>query len=200
MHWSTCCSKAYVSTPDDRGHSWPLSAVGKVYRYFTVDHITCHAFLYACTQIFCRTSNSLCNHSMRAAKNWKAPIPFCAKCSAESSDVSGWLLIRSRGNLTFSQSTLPVLWRSCHHFPCPSKLEPGYRHVSLMSSILRRWTFILRSGASMLSLRFRSLSMTSKTVFFLTLISMPHHVVNSCTTSNKVCIPHGVSAKIESRR
>jgi len=29
------------------------------------------------------------------------------------------------------------------------------------------------------------------------LISMPHHVVNSCTTFSKVCIPSGVSAKIE---
>jgi len=49
MHWSTCCSKACVSTPDVRGHSWPPSAVGKVYREFALDHGTCHAFLYACT-------------------------------------------------------------------------------------------------------------------------------------------------------
>ena len=96
MHWSMCCSKACVSTPDGRGHSWPPSAVGKVSREFALDHGTCHAFLYACTQIFCRPSNSLCDHSMRAAENYKAPIPFCAKSWAESCGVSGWLLIRSR--------------------------------------------------------------------------------------------------------
>jgi len=44
-----------VSTPDGRGHSGPPSAVGKVYREFAVDHDTCHAFLYACTQIFLQT-------------------------------------------------------------------------------------------------------------------------------------------------
>ena len=57
----------------------------------------------------------------------------------------------------------------------------------------------LRSGAGMLSICFRSLSITSKQVF-LTLISVLHHVVNSCTTSSKVCIPSGpsgFSAKIE---
>jgi len=42
MHWSTCCSKACVSSPDGRGLSWPPSAVGKVYREFVVDHGTCH--------------------------------------------------------------------------------------------------------------------------------------------------------------
>jgi len=83
MHWSTCCSKACVSNPDGRGHSWPPSAVGKVYREFALDHGTCRAFLYACTQIFCRPSNSLCDHSMRAAENQKAPIPFCAKIPSE---------------------------------------------------------------------------------------------------------------------
>ena len=31
-HWSTCSSRACVGTPDGRGHSWPLSAAGKVYR------------------------------------------------------------------------------------------------------------------------------------------------------------------------
>jgi len=53
-----------------------------------------------------------------------------------------------------------------------------------MSSVLRRSPFVLRSGAGMLSLHFRSLSITSEKVFF-TLISMKHHVVNSCTTSRK---------------
>jgi len=129
MHWSTCCRKACVSTPDGRGHSWPPSAVGKVYREFALDHSMCHAFLYACTQIFCRLSNSLCDHSMRAAENRKTPIPFCAKSSAESSGVSGWLLIRSRATLAFH--VLPVLWRSCHHSPCPSNLGTGTRHWCL---------------------------------------------------------------------
>jgi len=119
MHWSrsTCCSKACMSTPDGRGNSWPPSAVGKVYREFALDHGTCHAFLYACTQIFCRPSNLLCYHSMRAAENRKAPIPFCAKSSAESSGVSEWLLIRSRATLAFSRTTSLVALMS--PFPVP---------------------------------------------------------------------------------
>jgi len=117
MHWSTCCSKACVSTPDCRGHSWPPSAVGKVYREFALDHGTCHAFLYACTQIFYRPSNSLFDHSMRAAENQKALIPFCAKSSAESSGVSGWLLIRSRATLAFPRTTSLVALMS--PFPVP---------------------------------------------------------------------------------
>jgi len=117
MHWSTCCSKACVSTPDGREHSWPPSAVGKVYREFALDHATCHALLYACTQIFCRPFNSLCDHSMRAAENRKAPIPFYAKSSAKSSGVSGWLLIRSRATLAFSRTTSLVALMS--PFPVP---------------------------------------------------------------------------------
>jgi len=82
-----------VSTPDGRGHSWPPSAVVEVYREFALDHGTCHAFLYACTQILGRPSNSLCDHSIKAAENQKAPIPLSAKSSAENSGVCGWLLI-----------------------------------------------------------------------------------------------------------
>jgi len=68
VHWSTCCSKACVSTPEGRGHSWSPSALEKVYREFALDHGTCHAFLYACIQIFCRPSNSLCDYSLRASR------------------------------------------------------------------------------------------------------------------------------------
>ena len=96
MHWSTCCSNACVSTPDSMGHSWPPPAVENVYREFAVDHGTCHAFVYAYTQIICTPSNSLCDRSMRPAENRTVPNPFCAKSSAESSGVSGWLLIRFR--------------------------------------------------------------------------------------------------------
>ena len=77
--------------------------------------------------------------------------------------------------------------------PFPLPRLPRYRQASLISSILRRSTFILRSCAGMLSLRFWSLSITSQKVL-LTLISVPHHVVNSCTTSSKVCIPSGVDS------
>ena len=108
MYWSTCCSKACVSTPNGRGHSWLPSAVGKVYREFAVEHGTCHAFLYACTHIFCRPFNSLCDHLMRAAENWQASIPFCAKCLAESSGVSGWLLIKSRAIRAFSRMMILI--------------------------------------------------------------------------------------------
>jgi len=87
-------------------HGHPLQ-LGRfvVYREFAVDHGTCHAFLHDCFQISCRPSKSLDDHSMRAAENRKAPIPFCAKSLAESSGVSGWLLIRSRATLAFSWST-----------------------------------------------------------------------------------------------
>jgi len=44
----------------------------EVYRQFVVDHGTCHAILNACTEIFGRPSNSLCDHSMRAVENRKA--------------------------------------------------------------------------------------------------------------------------------
>jgi len=89
MHWSTCCSKVCMSIPEGKGHSWPPSAIvtGKVYR----EHGTYHAFLYACTKIFRKLSNSPCDHLMRAAENQKAPIPFCAKSLAENSGVSLWL-------------------------------------------------------------------------------------------------------------
>jgi hypothetical protein len=56
-----------------------------------------------------------------------APIPLCAKSSEESSCVSGWLLIRSRAVFVFYGR--PLLWRSCHHFPCPSDLDTGTRHI-----------------------------------------------------------------------
>ena len=86
--------------------SWVLLTAGGTHGHslrlgeFEVDFGTCHSFLYACTKIFCRPSNTLCNNSIRAAKNRKASIPFC-KCSAERSSVSGWLLTRSRATLAF---------------------------------------------------------------------------------------------------
>jgi len=65
-----------------------------------------------------------------------------------------------------------------------------YRHASLMSSVLRRWPFILRSGAGMLSLRFRSLSISSKKVFLDVdlhatpcLFVYPHFLCTSCVAS-----------------
>jgi len=69
MHWTTCCSKACVSTSDGRGHSWPPSAVGMVYREFAVDHGTCHTFVHAWTWIFCRPSNSY-QQSLPQKKLW----------------------------------------------------------------------------------------------------------------------------------
>ena len=104
MHWSTCCSKAFVSTFDCMGHSQPPCAVEKVYSEFAIDHSKCNTFLYVLYQFFCRPSNSLCEHLMRAAKNRKAPIPYCAKSSAKSSGVSGSLCIRLRATLVFSRT------------------------------------------------------------------------------------------------
>jgi len=119
MHWSQaeCRSKACVSIPDGRGHSWPPTAVGKVHREVAVDHGTCHAFLYMCTKIFCIHSNSQCDHSMRATEKRKASIPFCAKSSAASSGVNRWLLIRSRATLAFSRTTSLAALSS--KFPVP---------------------------------------------------------------------------------
>ena len=53
-----------------------------------------------------------------------------------------------------------------------------------MSSVLRRSAFILRSGAGVLSPRFRSLSITSKKVFYVGLLATPccellHHVLQN---------------------
>ena len=129
MHWSTCCSKACVSTVDGRGHPWPPSAIWKVYQEFVVDHGTCYTFLYACTQIFGRPSNSLGDHLMRAAENQKALIPFCAKGSAEDSGISRWLLIRSCATLAFSRTTSLVALTS--PFPFPSDLGASTRHCCL---------------------------------------------------------------------
>ena len=115
-----CCSKACVSTPDGRGHSWLSSAVGKVYREFVVDHGTYHVFLYTFTQIFCRPSTSLCDHSMRAAENQKAPIPCVRKVRQKvlASAFNFWL---DRVPVSLFHG-ISFFWRSCHHFPCPSNL------------------------------------------------------------------------------
>jgi len=191
MLWSMCWSKACASTPDGRGHSWPLSAVGKVYREFVLDHGTCHAFLYACTQIFCRPSNSLCDNSMRAAENRKAPIPFWMKNSAESSGVSGWLWL---GHAPLSLFTY---YLSCGaHVTIPR--APVTLVLARVIDVYCFDTFVIYPQIWCWS-AFPSLSIVvnyEQEIFF-TLISMPHHVVNSCTTSSKVCIPSGVSAKIE---
>jgi len=55
----------------------------EVYREFVVDHGTCHAFLNACTQIFCKPSNSLYDHSMKAVENQKAQflLKLCGEFS-----------------------------------------------------------------------------------------------------------------------
>ena len=115
-----------VSTSDSRGHSWPPSAVEEVYRDFALDHGTCHAFLYACNQIFCRPSNSLYNHSMRASESRKASISFCAKSSAESSDISGWLGHAPLSLFHVLPTSLVALMS-----PCPSNLGTGTRHWCL---------------------------------------------------------------------
>ena len=122
MHWSTYCNKACTSSSDCRGHSWPPFAVGKVYRDFAVDHGTCHAFLYACTQMFCRPSKSLCDHSMKAAENWKVLIPFCAKRSVSAGGIR-----LDHVPLSLFDG-LPLLWCSFHHFLCPSNLVTSTHH------------------------------------------------------------------------
>ena len=91
---------------------------------------------------------------------------------------------------------LLLLWRWCHHFPCPSNLGTGTRHWWL--AVLKRLLFILRSGAGMLPPVFRSLSIIK--FFFSKLISMPHHTVNSCVTSSKVFIPSGSQQKSKCRQ
>ena len=100
-----------------------------VYRVtkFAVDH-TCHAFLYACIQNFLQTlrAKSLCDHSMRAAENRTATIPFCAKSSAKSSGVSRWLLVRSHAVLAYHSCGAHV---PISRAPVTLKLIPIPHHV-----------------------------------------------------------------------
>ena len=144
-----------------------------------------------------------CLHHARrvGAENQKALIIFCAKTSAESSQLASagdfWL-----GHVPLSIfHVLPLLWHSCHYSPCPSNLGTRTHHWWLAF-----WD-VCHLSSDLLSLRFRSLSITSK-IFFLpwspcytrlvnSTPSMLHHVIELRTTSSKVCIPSGVSANIE---
>jgi len=134
--------------------AWVLLTVGGThgrslrlgrYREFVVDHGMCQACLFTSTQIFCRPSNSLCDHSMRTGENQKAPISFCANNSVESFGISGWLLIRSCSILAFSRTTSLVELMS----PFPVLQQAMYRRVSLMSRVSRRSSFILRSWCNL---------------------------------------------------
>jgi len=84
---------------------------------------------------------------------------------------------------------LPLLWCSCHHSSWPSNLGTCTRHWGLkfwdvlhLSSDLVSACFPVTFNPCQLRVR-----------NFFTLISISHHVVNSCTTSRKVYIPSGVS-------
>jgi len=128
MHWSTCCSKACVSTPDGRGHSCPPSAVEKVYREFAVDHGTCHAFLYACIQIADPPTHSA---------TIRGGLPRTASCRFLSVRRVPQKVLASAGVFWLDHVPLspfhglPLLWRSCHPFPCPSNLGTGTCHWCL---------------------------------------------------------------------
>ena len=87
-----------------------------------------------------------------------------------------------------------LLWRSCQCLLWPSNLGTGTYYWCLEFWDVRYLSLVLvpaclHFASDPCQLRARGL--------LLTLISMPHHVVNSCTTSSKSCTPSGVSAKIE---
>ena len=115
MHWLTYCNKACISTPDCRGHSRPPFA----YREFAVDHGTCYAFLYACTQMFCRPSKSLCDLSMKAAENWKV---LADSFLCEEFGRKFW-----HQRVTFSDlvpTCFPIRWQSAGGASDPFQLRP----------------------------------------------------------------------------
>jgi len=130
--WSVCCSKACVSTPDARGHSWRPSAVGKAYREFAVDHGTCHAFLYACTQIFqliLRPFDKGGSRELEGADHSFLCEEFGRKFWHQLVARQAWLDRVSLSPALFHGP--PLLWRSCHHFPWPSNLGTSTRHWRL---------------------------------------------------------------------
>jgi len=128
MHWPTFCNKACVGNPDGRGHSWPSSAVGKVYREFVVDHVTCHAFLYACSQIF--SAVDLPTHFTSIL--WG--LRRTGRCRFLPVRRVRQKVMKSAGGFWldcvpfFFLNRLPLWWRSCHSFPCPSNSGTGTRH------------------------------------------------------------------------
>ena len=179
LHATCICQRAaarpkwvFLTAGGTYGH--PLQS-GRCTKSLRLTMVRAMCFHTLVPNFFCRLSNSLCDHSMRATENWKAPIPFCAKSSAKSSGVSEWHLIMSRATLAFSRtSSLMGLISPFPHWP-----RYKYRHASLISSALRRSPFILRSGAGMLSFRFRSLSITSMKVFLIDWYCFYYFVRNS---------------------
>ena len=112
--------------------------------------------------------------------------------SVTSSGVRGWHLIRSCSVMIFCLTTSLVALIS--QFPVPQ--YPRCLHASLRFIACRVSLLIVNSGAGSCFLRFLSLSIVNKYIFF-TLICIPHQAVNSCTTFSSFCMPSGVSAKID---
>jgi len=129
---------------------------------------------------------------MSAAEKWKTPIPLLVNHSVVNSGVRGWHLIRLRAAMIFCLTTSLVARIS----PFPLPQYPRYLHASSRFIAWRLSQLIVNNGAGSCSLRFLSLSITNKYVFF-TLICIPHKTVNSCKTFSSFCMPSGVSAKIE---
>ena len=129
---------------------------------------------------------------MSAAEKRKTPIPLIVNNSVSSSGVREWHLIRSRAAMVFSLTTSLVALISPFSVP----QYPRYLHVSSRFIAWRVSPLIVNSGAGFCSLRFLSLSLNSKYVFF-TLICIQHQAVNSCTKFSSFYMPSGVSAKIE---
>jgi len=129
---------------------------------------------------------------MSAAEKWKTPIPLLVNNSVASSGVRGWHLIRSRAAMILCLTTSLVALILPFHVPQYIR----YLHTSSIFIVRRVSPSIVNNGAGSCSLRFSSLSITNKYVFF-TLVCIPYQAVNSCTMFSSFCIPSGVSAKIE---
>ena len=89
----------------------------------------------------------------------------------------------------------PLPWLlSYRPFPVPQYSR--FLHAWLKFIAWRVSLLIANSVVGSCSLRFLSLSITKKYVYF-TLIYIAHQAVNSCTMFSSFCMPSGVSAKIE---
>jgi len=120
-----------------------------------------------------------------SSNSWEFEVSgFRRNNSVASSGVKGWQLIRSCAEMIFCLAT--SLAALISPFPVPQ--YPRYLHASSRFIAWRVSPLIVNSVAGSCSLRFLSLSITTKYVFF-TLICIPHRAVNSWTTFSSFCMP-----------
>jgi len=193
VHGSTCCSKACMSTPDGRGHSWPPWHL-RLGRCIETQQLTMVRAMRFYTLVP-RTSADHPTH--RATIQWGLPRTVRRRFLSVRrvwqkliASVSGFWLEYVP---LFPFQRLPLVWRSCDHFPCPSNLDTSTRHSCLKFEMFAIYPQIWCQHA------FPSLpilvSNEQESVLNFDLHATPrcellHHVLISCISS-------GVSAKIK---